>query len=329
VTKLVRLAVSAALLGWIGWNTDWEQVREAFAHLRVELWLGAVGVLCATQVASAWRWQMIARRMEFDRPLRQFTGFYFIGMYFNLLLPTSVGGDVIRAWYLGEGSGRRLAAFLSVLLDRLAGLLVLLGMACLAVTLSPLDLPAWIPLSIWGAVGGALVGLPLLPHLAGRGKKGALRAEQVRTAFALFRSPRLVAGTALLSVYVQVSNVVLVWLLGLALHAQVPGAFYWVLVPMVSLLTLLPVSVNGMGVREGATALMLVPLGVSHGTALTLAFLWFLVHVAASLSGGVVYLFGRFPKPVTQSEFSAEVPADGCVDCDSDQGRAGQFGKAA
>ena len=72
-------------------------------------------------------------------------------------------------------------------------------------------------------------------------------------------------------------------MLGTGLHAPIPTAYYWIFVPMVSLLTLLPVSVNGMGVREGGVVLFLAPLGVPQATALTLAFLWFLVYAAGGL----------------------------------------------
>ena len=68
------------------------------------------------------------------------------------------------------------------------------------------------------------------------------------------------------------------------LDAPVPGAYYWVVVPTVTLLTLLPVSLNGMGVREWGMTLFLVPLGVPAGTAVSLAFLWFAVFAACSLA---------------------------------------------
>src|SRR5207237_734616 len=84
---------------------------------------------------------------------------------FNLLLPTSVGGDVVRAWYLDGHSGRRLAAFVAVFLDRLSGLLVLIAMACVAVTVCPLELPAWIAWSVWGTACAAVLGLAALSVL--------------------------------------------------------------------------------------------------------------------------------------------------------------------
>ncbi len=329
MNKIVRLGVSATLLAWIAWHTDWEHVGRAFAHLRLHWWLTAVGLLLVAQVVSALRWQLLARPLRFHRSLGQMTGYYFIGMYFSLLLPTSVGGDVVRAWYLDGGRGRRLAAFVSVLLDRLSGLLVLLVLACAAVTLSPLDLPAWMPLCVWGSAGCAVLGLALAPCLLTRGKKGALRAQQLRTTLSLLNSPRLLLGSTLLSLLVQVANVYVVQLVGLALDAEIDPSFYWVMVPMVALLTLLPISVNGMGVREGGTAVLLAPLGVSQATALTLAFLWFAVYVAASLLGGLVYIFGRFPKPAAAASPSEELTDHGPVDRDSDQGRARQRKKAA
>jgi len=102
---------------------------------------------------EAWR-QLFARELRFQRTLPQFFGYYLIGSYFNLLLPTSVGGDVMRAWYLDGGSGRKLASLAAVLLDRINGLIVLIAMACLAVVLSPLPLPTWITFSVWG-IGAA------------------------------------------------------------------------------------------------------------------------------------------------------------------------------
>src|SRR5205085_4327511 len=106
----------------------------------------------------------------------------------------------------------------------------------------------------------------------------------------LLRSPRLLAESTLMSIVVQVAAILILWCLGIGLGVDVPITYYSVLVPMVSLLMLAPISLNGMGVREGGTVLFLLPLGVEQSAALTLAFLWFTTGVAVSLMGGVVYL---------------------------------------
>lgn len=331
-TKMLRVAVSVALLGWIGWQTDWPSVRRAFATLRGEFWLAALGLLLVSHVVASVRWRLFARALRFDHSVPKMTGFAFVGNFFNLVLPTSMGGDVIRAWYLDGQSGRKLAAFASVFLDRLNGLLVLLAMACTAVLLSPVALPLWIPISIAVIAGCGFLGIAALPLAVRSGRLPLKRVRQLQTMLQLLKEPRTLIAATLLSIFVQVSSVVIVWLIGQGLQAPVPTAYYWIMAPMVSLLTLLPVSINGMGVREGGVVLFLTPLGVEHGMALTLAFLWFLVYAAGSLLGGVVYLAGAFPKPETAAAETAggeELTAHGPIIGDSDQGRARQFNQAA
>jgi hypothetical protein len=131
----------------------------------------------------------------------------------------------------------------------------------------------------------------------------------------------LLAGITLLSILIQAANVVLVWLVGQSLGLSIPGGYYWIMVPMVTLLTLLP-SIGGVGVREGGTALFLGPLGVATGAAVTLSLMWFAVFAACSLGGGGVYLFGRFTRPEMETDH-------GPFGHHSDQGRAGQLEAAA
>src|SRR5262245_59913611 len=156
--KILKIAVSLLLFAWLAWRTDWHQVRETFSQLRLSLWLAALGVYGIAQMCSRVRWQLLSRPLGFEQPWSHFLGYYFIGMFFNLMLPTSVGGDVVRACYLDEGSGRKLAAFVSVFVERCSGLLVLLSLACAAVLFCPLTLPAWVPLSVWGALGSLAIG---------------------------------------------------------------------------------------------------------------------------------------------------------------------------
>src|SRR5207245_470762 len=138
------------------------------------------------QVTSALRWQLLARPLGFPGTLGRFTAIYFIGTYFNLFLPTSVGGDVLRAWYVDRGSGRKVDALLSVFVDRLNGFLVLLGIAGVAAFFSPAvrvglwgcEVPlAWVAWSLGAAAVAGLVGAVVLsrrviPTLARRAGEG-------------------------------------------------------------------------------------------------------------------------------------------------------------
>jgi len=336
--KKLKLLVTVALLGGLAWRTNWEQVGQAFRELHLNLWLAALGMYLTAQVLSAVRWRVMARPLGFKQPMGHFIGYYFIGMFFNQVLPTSVGGDVVRAWYLDDRPGRRLPAFVSVFVDRFSGLLVLLGLACVAVVVCPLELPSWVPWSVWGTVGCAALGLAAVVvkcrmqsgNAAETGEDGekpslvaVLNSALAMLSSAYLSRPWLLLGSTVLSVGVQIANVVMIWLIGLALGAPVPGVYYWIMVPMVSLWAVVLPSINGMGVREGGVALFLVdPLGISQSTALTIAILWFAVVSAANLCGGIVYLFGCFPRPEVQTDHEP-------LGDHSDQGRARQPATAA
>jgi uncharacterized membrane protein YbhN (UPF0104 family) len=330
VSKKLRWAISGTLVVWIACKTDWGKVLSAFAGMRLELWLAAVALLAGAQAVSAWRWQMLARPLGFERSVSQLLSYYFIGMYFNLLLPTSVGGDVVRAWYLNGRSGRHLAALGAVFVDRFSGLLVLLGLACMGVLLAPFALPAWVIAFVGGTAACALLGIAAVPLLTRYGGRVSKRLHKVRLALALLTAPRLLAASTLLSLVVQAGNVALVMLIGAAIGAPVPPAYYWIVVPMVTLLTMLPISINGMGMRENAMVLFLAPFGVAKDLAVTLGLLWFTVFLVASLAGGLVYLFGQFERPVMPAPAPHEGETDhGSVSGGADQGRTRQHPAAA
>src|SRR5262249_29512960 len=99
VKKYGRLLGSLILVGLLVWRIDWRQVASAFAQLEASYWLLALGLYLLTQGVSAARWQIIGHMLGLGGHWRDYLSPYFIGMFFNLVLPTSVGGDVVRAWY--------------------------------------------------------------------------------------------------------------------------------------------------------------------------------------------------------------------------------------
>lgn len=293
---LIRVVVSVGILGWLGSRVDWNHIVEAFRELRWGWWLAAVGLYVVCQLLCSVRWMWLSRPLGFSKSITRFTNLYFVGMFFNLFLPTSVGGDAVRAVYLANGTGKRMAAVFCVLLDRASGLIVLVGLACIAAAFSPVQLPKQLRLATWGVGAATLAGVLSLPLLVRAGVN--LRQEKIRVLAEMLASYRtnlsLIIGTTLLSVIVQVLNVALVMLIGWALRLDVPAMYYALAAPMVTLFTLIPISLNGMGLREGGMVLFLAPAGVASGHAVTLAFLWFLVQTTTSIFGAFVYLFGHF-----------------------------------
>jgi hypothetical protein len=315
----LRLLVSVGVLGWLLWHTEWSPLVETFARVRWPLCLLALATYCGAQVVSSYRWQLLARSLDFHDKLPRFIGLYFVGMFFNLFLPTSMGGDVVRAWCLAGRGGERWLAALSVFFERFCGLLALLLIACVAALYARSSIPPWAPWVIWGATAVAIVALAELPLLVRWSDKFRSLAE----GWSHYRHHRLNWILALvLSVPVQIAGIVQVWLLSQALGLALPLLTLAVVVPLVTLFTLVPISVNGFGIREASLVMLLGPAGVVPSEALALGLLWFCTNAAASLIGGAIYLLGGFARTKVGD-------THGPVGGHSDQGRAGQPAAAA
>jgi glycosyltransferase 2 family protein len=334
VKQLTRILGTCILLGLLAWVVDWSKLGHAFATVDFWYWLLAASVLVVGQVVSSIRWRMLARLLHFDGSLPRYVAYYFIGMLFNLVLPTSVGGDVVRSWYLSvqEGSppaqGRRTEAFLCVFAERFSGVIMLVLLGCVSLVLCPTPLPWWISGSVMAIGTGAVLGLLFLTYLAwhetprGTGLWGRLtRLPVVQRLVLVIRrfgqNHQLLFVSMVLSLIVQVGSIVMSWLLAQALGLDIPWPYLGVVVPLVTLLTLLPVSVNGMGLREASTVLLLQPLGVLTSQAVAWSLLHFAVLAAVSLTFGLgCYLFGRFPR-------LNPIPT---VSTDGDETRGGDWG---
>ncbi len=316
---LLRLSVSGAILIWLIGHTAWGPILAVMSQVRLEFCLLALALYCATQIVSSCRWRLLARSLGFQEPLRRFVALFYVGMFFNLFLPTSVGGDVVKAWQLGGRPGRRWLAALTVLSDRLSGLMALLVIACTATFVEGGAVPEWADYLVWGMTGAGALGFLALPVLG----RWSAKLRSLAAGMSLYRGHRARwAGAFLLGLVVQSASIGQVWLLGQALGLTAPLLTYAVAVPLVSLFTMLPISFNGMGVREGGLVLLLTTAGVTQAAALSLGLLWFLMLAAASCIGGGVYVLGRFGRQQWGE-------ANGLVSHHPDQGRAGQPSAAA
>ena len=131
--------------------------------------VGAVLLYLSGQFMTAWRWSIISERVGFNAGLGAVTRFYFIGMFFNLFGPSTLGGDVVRALYLGRTNGRRAVALNTVLFDRLSGLAMLVVVVVVAIGVwGRFSLPPWLVWLTWVLGLAMLVGWWLIPWIAGR-----------------------------------------------------------------------------------------------------------------------------------------------------------------
>lgn len=249
------------------------------------------------------RWQVLARALGLPATFGRLLALHLISGFFSNFLPTSIGGDIVRAYGLGRGSGQTVGATMSVLADRLLGL-VALGL----VALTGLSVGRSLPHSITLLVAVAAVTLaPLLlfrvslSSSARRAVSGCRRrwlparaGEWLRQAAdaadAYGRRPGVLALALLVSLGAQGLLIVSAWLFCRAVDPSVPLGKVAAFVPLITLLTVLPVSINGLGVQDGGFVLLFGRTGTSAAAAVSMSLLWHAARAASNLLGGLLYL---------------------------------------
>ena len=293
ITKLIRIGVSLGLIIWLFSRFNLQGVWHAFEKLPLSLWMAACGILFLAQMLSSVRWWIMARALQFKGVWPTYLGFYFVGMFFNLFLPTGIGGDIFKIHFLSKGIGRKFAATLTVLGDRYFGLtaMVLVGAFCALIRPGLLPMPFRNGLLMGGvALIFILVGMPFIARIFRRTNSSLLNA--VPTAVARLQKPGTLFPILALSFCLQTLGMGAVALMGKGMEIHVPGAFYFAALPMINIMTMIPITFNGIGVREGAFVYFLGLKGIEPEPALALGLLFFSMQVAISLMGGVVYAFG-------------------------------------
>jgi uncharacterized protein (TIRG00374 family) len=305
----LKLAVTIGLYLLVFW---WSDLGATLAQLRTaHLGYVMLGVLLygGGQALSAWRWWLLLAPVGLAVAYARLVGFYFIGMFFNLFLPTIVGGDAVKALLLTRETGAPARATISVFMERNLGLGALLLIATVAAWQTPdVALGGRSLLTVTVALSAGFVAINavlLSPHayrlvdrLVTRGPLARLRgrAASLYDAIRPYRSAwRTVAATFGLSLAFQGIVIAVVFLNALALDQVFPLSAVAVFVPLISLAGMLPVSVNGLGVREALYLLLFGRIGASPEVAVSLALLYLAVIFVASLPGGLVYALQRTP----------------------------------
>jgi uncharacterized membrane protein YbhN (UPF0104 family) len=315
VKVAVRLVVGGAVIAILLARSDLGSLADAIGRLQVGYLLAAFGVLLAFISVGAFRWQVFLNAVGIRLRAPTVVRMYFVGTFFNAFLPTGMGGDAYKAVRLRKAPGSLAAAFATVFLDRLAGGigLGLIGLGALATRLAADDSSRTV------LVGAALSGLVLLGifvvlvfgprFVAEAGPEGrwGVRGRVRRTAQLVLRGGRdlralrwgatagLVSQGLALGVHV---------LLARGLGLDVPVAALALVMVFSQVATLIPLTLNGLGFREGAYVWGLAPYGVGHDPALAFALLMLALLLASSAVGGLVYVVagGEIRGPVVATE---------------------------
>jgi hypothetical protein len=307
---LIKLLVSGGLLAYFLSRIHIERFFHTFATAKFSYIALALAVYLVAQGISAVRWAALARPIGIKTPFKDMVRYYLIGMFFNLFAPGTVGGDVSRVYYLvrdeqAHAKGRGVTtvhAAMSVLMDRAVGMVVLVWLGAAGLLLFPeYPIPAPARTATWLLALALLIAalaVPLLRRLLP--EDGHQLIVKLRLALRSYRTHWHALGAAtLLSVAVHLTQAWMHVAMGRALDLDLPFSFCMIVYPLVGTFAAIPISVNGLGLREGGYVFLLAVIGIGTEKAVAFGILLFLIVALDSLLGGLLFLLQKSPRPMT------------------------------
>lgn len=300
---LAKLTVSCVLLGILFWRVDRAAFVRSLQALPPPLLLGCATLYVLGYVISIVRWQRLLHAEGIRLGLWRLGLVYFEGAFFNLFLPTVIGGDIVRGYLIYKMTRGHDASIASILVDRLAGFAALMLIAVVALTLAYgalNDPPVALAILMIAASFAGVVLVLLNPWLTSRvsgilSRVGLARFQAKLQGFVdalqrYRRHRRALALAFLLSALLQALIIVTYYLIGVGLNLGVPLLYFFLFVPLITAVAMLPVSVAGLGVREGGVIYFFGKVGVDAGTALGMSLVWFSLTLLVSCLGGLAFL---------------------------------------
>jgi uncharacterized membrane protein YbhN (UPF0104 family) len=295
--------VTGGLVALVLWRLD-PRALTARATSLDAAWTGLAFALVFLAIAvSAWKWGIILASRGRGLPYARLVRHYFVGLFFNNVLPTTVGGDAVRAWETSRDTGEVPEAVGSVITERLVAGAALGITALLGLPFVHADVRLVLLVLAFLAIDVGLVALFLVPRVAEgivsatlpRRLAAAKEAahDTVAVVRASLRAPRLFAKVAVLSIVFQLLVAAVNAALFEAMGAPVGLGRCVVYTPMVFTVTMLPVSLSGLGVREAAYWWFFSRDGVGEADAVAASLCFFIVVALASLPGAALFAFGR------------------------------------
>jgi len=323
--NLLRYGVSIGLLGYLIHLADIDKILQALRQADPGWMALALLVFSVSVFLFSRRWQVLLAGVGIRVPYGSLLRYYLIGYFFNNFLPTTIGGDISRAYNLAQHTDKKADSIASVLMERILGLLATLSLAAIALVLV-ID-------RFSSEAGGYLSFVILFFLTAGLFAVAALlnpwfyqrisaiinrvtwmgigeKVQQLLEAFQIYRHSKVaVLNGFLLSLACQLLLVGMNYCLAKSLSLPVDFSYLMLVVPATFAIGLLP-SINGLGVRDLGYERLLSQIGISSAGALSLSFLNTILPLTASIAGGICLLFQRKSSARAKEAISSESSLD-------------------
>ncbi|MEM7064806.1 MAG: lysylphosphatidylglycerol synthase transmembrane domain-containing protein [Cyanobacteria bacterium P01_B01_bin.77] len=300
---VIKITVSVILLIFIVTQVDFSQ---AWQHVQMLSWPFVVFTLLfytGLQWLSCWRWQIVLQSQGYNIRLRSLMSSYFAGMWLNIFLPGSLGGDIYRVYQVSQTTQDSESALVSVFLERFTGLAALSAIAVMGLPPAFQLVGHWDIIALFLGAVGALVGAVLLimsPRLLRwaepwlmRLRLGAIavRFTKIQTLLRQFSKNRSAVLSSIgLSFVLQFGIIVYHFLIAQQLAISISFLALVVFIPIVVVITLLPISLGGLGLKEGLWIYLFSRVGLSPEEAVLLSLTVTVLGWLLSVPGGLILI---------------------------------------
>lgn len=307
IYKAIRIFISITLIIFILSKINILELIDSIKSINIFFFLLALLTHIIIIPVRAFMWQTSLAVQNIGVPLKTLISMNLIAAFFGNFLPTSMGGDIVRAYDISKYSGQKVKPIATIIVVRSAGFFSL------------------ILFSIFGLIFGynlindinialIVIGLLLLfciflfvifnkdvikkfrsvdKILLFLDKKDIIKSFY--DAFHVYKYHKKKLFTIfLISLIAQLNVILYYYFITLSLHLQIPVIYLFTVVPIIVILEMLPISINGIGVREGANLFFFNKIGIPGHIAVLIGLIDYIQRVAVSLLGGVLFVLGRY-----------------------------------
>ncbi len=305
---IAKLCVTIGLGWFLFTQADWSAVGATLTKIPYGLLVAAFFIMLLSVTISAYKWQVVLKLHGVHFSFSKLHRYYFTALFFNNFLPTSIGGDGYRVYKTFGNSRSTSSSVIAVVMERLTGIIALLiiGYICSIIVYFSRGDETSGALMYFGTTGIAITFVAALFFVFLQGYQ-RLRSWQSKPKLLQIvlehakdyrKRPATSAYIMLISFYFHVHNSLTVYLLlryGVGVDISIPELF--VVLTLVNLLSVLPISINGLGVVDAAFVVLLGTYGVDNDSALSVMLINRAMLIVISLIGAGFYLSDRKNHP--------------------------------
>ena len=316
VFYLLKIGITVGLLIFLFTKTDINKMVSIVKEMTLFYFFIAIALFAFTYYLGILRWQALLKGAEVNVPVGRVTLSYLMGLAVNLFVPSTVGGDLARGIDLSVYSSNSKPKILAtVILDRICGYIAVVTIASFSLLIGYKYVNDRAVLITFGVIVLVLVIILLILFsknvfrimykIFNRVKVIKNSLKRFHESIILFRLKSRLKSVLLalfLAFLIQLGAVFIHYFIGLALKIDISLIYFFIFVPIISAISMIPLTIGGLGLRDSSAVFFFSRIGLNTSAAFTLSLLSFFLIILAGIIGGIVYVFTLHPRRIQHNK---------------------------